>query len=282
MLPTGIAPVAENPTMALPLRIISLGWGVQSWTLAAMAALGEIPPVDFAIHADTTYEHESTYAHAAKWTPWLEEHGVRVVTVRGKRNDVVREDWTNSVMIPAFTNNLSGDRGQMQRQCTHDWKIAPIRAFMTAELKRRGIKKTPGVVQSLQGISLDEWKRMRTSDVKYIDNVYPLVDLRMSRADCAAWLERHELDVPCKSACTFCPYKKLDSWRTLKRVGGLDWQTAVAADQIIRNKRPGFELFVHPALLPLTEAVAIPEDIGAHQLGLFEAEQPCDSGICMT
>ena len=31
--------------MAEPLRIISLGWGVQSWTLAAMAALGEIPPV---------------------------------------------------------------------------------------------------------------------------------------------------------------------------------------------------------------------------------------------
>ena len=28
------------------LRIISLGWGVQSFTLAAMAAVGEIPPDD--------------------------------------------------------------------------------------------------------------------------------------------------------------------------------------------------------------------------------------------
>ena len=59
---------AENP-----LKILSLGWGVQSWTLAAMAALGEIPMPDYALHADTTHEMAGTYAHAEKWTPWLEE-----------------------------------------------------------------------------------------------------------------------------------------------------------------------------------------------------------------
>ena len=61
----------------IPLRVLSLGWGVQSWTLAAMIALKELPLVDYAVHADTTHEHEGTYAHAAKWTPWLEERGVR-------------------------------------------------------------------------------------------------------------------------------------------------------------------------------------------------------------
>jgi hypothetical protein len=34
---------------------ISLGWGVQSFTLAAMVALGELPPVDVAIHADVHF-----------------------------------------------------------------------------------------------------------------------------------------------------------------------------------------------------------------------------------
>ena len=57
------------------LTYLSLGWGVQSWTLAAMVALGELPPVDLAIHADTTHEAAGTYAHAAKWTPWLEKPG---------------------------------------------------------------------------------------------------------------------------------------------------------------------------------------------------------------
>ena len=51
-------------------------------TLAAMSALGDLPPVDVAIHADTTHERSATYAYAQRWTPWLEARGVRVVTVR--------------------------------------------------------------------------------------------------------------------------------------------------------------------------------------------------------
>ena len=38
------------------ITYLSLGWGVQSWTIAAMAALGELPPIDLAIHADTGHE----------------------------------------------------------------------------------------------------------------------------------------------------------------------------------------------------------------------------------
>jgi len=112
------------------LRVLSLGWGVQSWTLAAMAALQELPPIDYAIHADTTHEAAGTYAHRAKWTPWLEEHGVRVVTVSGKRSDVVEQHEGPSVMIPAFTVDAKGKRGQVRRQCTGDWKIDPIRRFI--------------------------------------------------------------------------------------------------------------------------------------------------------
>ena len=63
------------------MKALSLGWGVQSFTLAAMVALGDLEPVDVAIHADTTHESKLTYEFAARWTPWLEEHGVRVVTV---------------------------------------------------------------------------------------------------------------------------------------------------------------------------------------------------------
>ena len=75
------------------LTYLSLGWGVQSWTIAAMAALEELPPVDVAIHSDTGHEAAGTYAHAEKWTSWLEEHGVPVVTVKPENNSIVREDW---------------------------------------------------------------------------------------------------------------------------------------------------------------------------------------------
>lgn len=108
------------------MRIISLGWGVQSFALAAMSALGVLPPVDAAVHADTGHERAETYALAAKWTPWLEERGVRVVTVRGKRKmmgmEGIGEGYTS---IPAFTRLAeTGEfRGMLRRQCTGDWKI---------------------------------------------------------------------------------------------------------------------------------------------------------------
>mgnify|MGYP005829885367 CR=1 FL=1 len=262
------------------MRILSLGWGVQSWTLAAMIATRELPPIDYAIHADTTHEASGTYHHAREWTPWLEDRGVKVVTVRGKRTDVL-EQWRNSssVLIPAFTTDRkTGKHGQVRRQCTYEWKIMPIRAFIRNRLKERHLRMTPGAVTSLQGISLDEYQRMRDSDVAYIVNEYPLVEARITRKDCISWLESHCLPVPPKSACTFCPYHGLAAWKTLKRQGGQDWTEAVAVDEAIRNKRPIGDLFVHPARRPLEEAIRIPEDVGATQLSLDDV--PCDGGSC--
>ena len=79
---------------------LSLGWGTQSFALAAMVALGELPPVDVAIHADTTHERTATYAFAEKWTPWLEARGVRVVTVRAKTTDPIRTGPSSSLPSP--------------------------------------------------------------------------------------------------------------------------------------------------------------------------------------
>ena len=71
------------------MRVISLGWGVQSFTLAAMAALGEIEPVDYVIHSDTGYESVLTYEFAESWSWWLEVQGVNVVTVNEPNARVV-------------------------------------------------------------------------------------------------------------------------------------------------------------------------------------------------
>lgn len=135
--------------MTPAFRILSMGWGVQTWALAAMMALREIPLVDYLVFADTGHEGHGTYEFRAQWEPWLLEHGLRVVTVRADNTDVVREDWGNgAVMIPAFTvAHRDGAAGQVGRQCTHDWKITPIRHFVRAELKARGLSPTPGIVE---------------------------------------------------------------------------------------------------------------------------------------
>jgi hypothetical protein len=250
---------AEDPP-AMKLRVISLGWGRQSFTLAAMVALGELPPSDYAIHADTRHEAAGTYAFAEKWTPWLRERGVKVVTVQADNTDPVREDWSNSVMIPAFTRDgTTGSDGQIRRQCTHDWKVMPMRRFIRSVIPN----PKPGDVESWQGITYDEIERIKTSDVAYIVNQYPLVDRRMTRLDCVSWLNAHGLEVPPKSSCTFCPFHSLNQWQELKRAAGPDWDEAQAVDAEIREQRPPSAIYVHPARRPLAEAVLIPEDLGA-------------------
>ncbi len=242
---------------------ISLGWGVQSFTLAAMSALGELPPVDVAIHADTTHESVLTYRFAARWTTWLERHGVKVATPYPGRIDPVNNGygWPDA---PFY----SDPEGQIKRQCTSQWKVKRIRRYVQAH--RNGQP-----VEQWLGISTDEWQRMRDSDVKYITNKYPLIDHRMSRADCVKWLEGHGLEVPPKSACTFCPYHNTAEWRRIKATPE-DWAEAVHVDEAIRKARPPYDLFVHPSRKPLT-SVDLRTEQEKGQLSLWDAE--C-AGIC--
>lgn len=258
------------------LRILSLGWGVQSFTIAAMIALGEMEPVDVMVHADTTWETERTYQLSAAFTPWLRERGQNIVTVQSDRVDVIQK-WaskTEGVMAPVFTLAPDGEQGQLGRQCTRTWKIDPIRRFISGELAERGLKKTAGVVASVQGISFDEWHRMKDSDVKYIGNEYPLVEARITRQGCMIWLEQHDLPIPAKSSCVFCPYHSMAAWKRMGREKGRDFETAVRVDKAVRDKRNNFKLFVHPIRKPLEDAI---KDDG--QLELFP-DATCDSGYC--
>lgn len=264
-------------------QILSMGWGVQTWTLAAMAALDEIERPDFIVFADTTHESQKTYDFIAQWEPWLDKYGLEVKTIKGERTNVVREDWSNSTLIPAYTvDSTTRAYGQIKRECTHEWKIMPIRRFIRAELRRLQAPLQPGLVQLWLGISWDEAPmRMRDSDVAYIIHRYPLVEKRLTRLHCISWLQEHELPVPPKSACVFCPYSSLSRWKELKRKGGDDWKKAVAVDLTIRDKRPKYSpLFLHPSRRPLEEAVSIPEDNGASQMRLEDVS--CDSGFCFS
>lgn len=260
------------------LRVISLGWGVQSWTLAAMVALGELPPVDFALHSDTTWERSATYEFARQWTPWLEDHDIDIHCVSDPKAAAQIANPAGGVFSPLYTLSKKGKAGQLRRSCTQRWKVAPVRRFIRKALAARQIAASPKAVELWLGISKDEWHRAKDSDVKYITHRFPLLELGMTRADCLAWLAAHDLPSPGKSACTFCPYHSPDVWRSMKLAGGADWQQAVEIDGRIRNKRPGLQSFVHSARIPLIEAVQLPEDQGITQLALSDI--PCDSGFC--
>ncbi len=77
----------ETATALVPIQTISLGAGVQSSTMALMAAAGEITPMpDCSVFADTQAEPGSVY----KWLDWLEKqlpYPVHRVTAEAIRVD---------------------------------------------------------------------------------------------------------------------------------------------------------------------------------------------------
>jgi hypothetical protein len=252
--------------------VLSLGWGVQSFALAAMSALGELPRVDVVIHSDTGWERAETMAFAARWTPWLEEHGVRVVTVHGTHNDCAGECELPAFTVPLFVTVLATNSGGMlRRQCTSKWKIGPMRAWERANCGKDDIEKWIGITR-------DEAGRMRSSGLRHVRHVYPFIESfnpPMSRNDVVHWLISRGLEVPVKSGCIICPYHSRGTWRDIQRSENGDWQRAIAVDAAIRDSRPNCSCFLSSQRRPLAECdFSAPEDNG--QMMIWEE---C-SGMC--
>jgi hypothetical protein len=273
----------SSPTVRL--RVLSLGAGVQSTTLALMAAEREIGPMpDCAIFADTGWEPEAVYRHL-RWlrSPNVLPFPVHVVSAGDIRADLLQassgERWAS---IPAFTRTIAGARvdiGMIRRQCTKDYKIVPIRRKVRdlAGLTRRRSPKAP-VVEQWIGISLDEAIRIKPSFETWRVNRWPLIERRMTRRDCIAWLKRHDYLIPPKSSCIGCPFHSDAMWRRMRDHDPPAWADAVAIDRVIRTGLRGIrgEVYLHRSAVPLDEAdLTTLEDLG--QLDLFGNE--CE-GMC--
>jgi len=252
------------------LTVLSLGWGVQSFTLAAMSALGDLPRLDYAIHADTTHERTATYEFARRWTPWLEQHGIPVLTV--PPDDGGRVLRWHGVALPAYTVTERGN-GMIGRQCTNHWKVYPTFAAIRQLLGPRWRQKR---VDMWVGISWDEAHRMKPSGRRYINRCWPLAARYITRAQCVAWLEWHGIEVPQKSSCVFCPFQSNREWQQLPPD---DWGKAVAVDHAIRDALLPGRLFLHPARIPL-EAVDLRSEAERNgQLSLWQNECEGHCGV---
>lgn len=248
----------------MAMNIISLGAGVQSTAMALMAAIGAITPMpDAAIFADTGDEPGSVYQHLAWLMSGVLPFPVHVTQDRGKMSDAVLSG-NKEARPPLFIRTKKG-RGMLGRQCTRNFKLHPIRR-KTREILGVGIRAyiPPGAVVSWVGISADEVIRAKPSGLRYITNRHPLLELKMSRSDCLAWLASWGYPEPPKSSCGYCPYKSDAQWLFMKENEPADWEKAVEFDREVRReslvKLYGAEGFVHSSLVPLGEAQLKPKD----------------------
>jgi len=105
------------------LRILSLGAGVQSSTLALMIEKGEIPMVDAGIFADTQAESKETM----EFLNWLKSKLSYPVYIISKGNLTEHLLNTDFPIAPFYSlDTLTGKKGLMMRQCTNDYKISII------------------------------------------------------------------------------------------------------------------------------------------------------------
>jgi hypothetical protein len=266
------------------LRVISLGAGVQSTTMALMAAHGKIGPMpDCAIFADTGWEPKAVYEHLE----WLKGGNVLPFPIHAVSNGDIRAALTSDkpgryASVPFFLKT-GDEKGMGRRQCTHEYKLKPLMwKFRELLGKKRRDRIAKGACEVWIGISTDEAMRMKPATAAWQVNRWPLIEKRMSRWDCLQWLKRNGYPQPPKSSCIGCPFHGNRHWRDMKDNSPAEWADAVQVDAPIRaggtqfNAKIRGEQYMHSSLKPLDQVdLSTPEDHG--QLNLFNNE--CE-GMC--
>ncbi|WP_414832156.1 hypothetical protein [Afifella sp. YEN Y35] len=234
-----------------------------------MALHREIGPMpDSIIFADTGDELPATLRHL----DWLESEigrqtngqiAVHRVSAGRRLSDDIRaraegrlkprQDGRPGrfVAAPFFTAN----GGQGRRQCTREFKIEPLTKKQRELLGYKARQRIPaGSCEVWIGISTDEVVRAGAAFDRWIVNRFPLLEERMSRTDCAAWLRQNGYPIPPKSACVFCPYRCDSEWRWLKENDPDAWKEAIEIDRMIRAT-PGMRHaeYLHASRRPLED-----------------------------
>lgn len=260
-------------------RILNLGAGVQSTAIFLMILDGDLPPVDFAVFADTGDEPRAVYEHL-QWLKTLGGPEIHEVS-RGNLGDnlIAGIDGAGGryVSIPAHlaTGGIPSSIGR--RQCTSEYKILPIEKFIREKIglkPRQRLPKTDTITQVF-GLSFDEPRRVDRVKSNMVGKrgwkpEFPLFDDMMTREDCITYLAKRlpGYTVP-RSACVYCPYKRDSEWILLRDSDPQGWQRAIEIDRAIRLKTSRCTVgmnatqYLHKSCIPLefVELQADPPDL---------------------
>ncbi|MGW2858218.1 hypothetical protein [Streptomyces sp. NPDC001205] len=235
--------------------------------MLALSAKGVLPKVDYAIFADTGWEPQAVYRHLDRLERDIAEPAGIPILRASSGN--IRKDALDPqhrfASMPLYILNQDGNPGMTRRQCTGEYKIKPLKKQVRELLGYPYPARIPRdvFVEQWVGISTDEFHRAKDSDVKYMRNRHPLIDIGWSRADCVKYLTSLGLADTPKSSCLGCPFHGNAQWRSIRDSSPQEWEDVVAFDAAIRkgNARANAtgnqllgEAFLHRSRVPLDQA----------------------------
>jgi len=259
-------------------EIFNSGGGTQSAAIAALIVQGKLPRPDVVIIADTGFEKSTTWeyldavirpalgkigldVHRVDHRKWatMPKHGNRFLTHNG-----------NTVLIPAFTTQTSGETGKIPGFCSNTWKVEPVNRYL---------REVMGIPTKLQknwiGFSLDEARRatrmMVGEEYKKGRIRLPLIhDVPLRRAQAINLVQLAGWPTPPRSACYLCPNMSDDEW-----IGITPEERAEAGKLEKELQIHDPHVWLHKSCQPIeTIDFSKPDD----QPELFE--RACSSGVC--
>ena len=252
------------------IQVLSFGGGVQTVAMLRMVLAGDMPRPDAVVFSDTGDEQVATYEAIERERREAERVDLPFFKVDNgiKLSDAMKAG--QGVFSPAFTKSARQPEGRLPfKSCTGRFKIEPMRRFF----REQGWDR----VSVWLGITTDEIKRVKPSDVQWAENKHPFIDQGVRRAECEGVL--NELGLPLvKSACVHCPNRTHFGWETVKAVDA-DWERAVAVDQSLRHSSDEYETFVHRDRRPIEDVVQLPQPGLFDDIDQMDAQAECE-GIC--
>ena len=273
---------ADNPES---VRAFSSGGGVQSTAALVLAAQGRI---DFPTHLFANVGDDSEAPATLDYVrgvlmPYAADHGVEFVELHKIRTRGAHKgpetlygrltrEGSRSLPIPVrMSNGAPGNRA-----CTIDYKLEVIALWHRQHGATADNPSVTGI-----GFSRDEIERVGNATARKWEIIeYPLLDLGLSRGDCAEITRKAGLPAAPRSACWFCPMHRPSTWREMRRDDPDTFTKAVDLERLLNDRRDALgkdHVYLTRFARPLDEAIS------EAQPTLFDADgwgESCDEGVC--
>ena len=208
---------------------VSFSGGVESSTLCLLfghRANG--------IFADAGWEHAVMYDRLRLVEDTIRQQHPQFQIVRVRAENV---EGTGTSTLPEYIRHRRFYPSPWARFCTRLFKIEPIDRFLSSL----------GSVELMIGLNWDE-RDNRDGNHGLQANVtysYPLVDLRMTRADCLAVLREHNLEPQLppymtRGGCIGCPFKRKSEYADLAVLNPAEMQEVIELEEAIQDRRGKF------------------------------------------